>query len=41
MEASEGQAEQQRRQAAEIGGGSVVSIERMEVVNALHKRSSR
>jgi heme-degrading monooxygenase HmoA len=41
MEASEERAEQQRRQAVETGGGSVISIERMEVVNALHERSPR
>ena len=35
MEASEDRAGQQRLQAAETGGGNVVSIERMEVVNAL------
>jgi heme-degrading monooxygenase HmoA len=37
MEASEERAEAQQRQAAETGAGRVVSVERMEVVNALYE----
>lgn len=38
MDASEERAERQRQQAEETGGGRVVSIERMEVVNVLYER---
>jgi heme-degrading monooxygenase HmoA len=34
-EASEERVARQRRQAEEVGGGRIVSIERMEVVNAI------
>jgi heme-degrading monooxygenase HmoA len=38
LEASEERAEGQRLQAEETGGGAVVSIDRMEVVNVLYER---
>ena len=39
MEASEERASDQRRQAEANSGGKVVSIDRMEVVNALYERA--
>ena len=38
MDASEERAARQRQQAEETGGGRVVSIDRMEVVNVLYER---
>jgi heme-degrading monooxygenase HmoA len=38
MDASEERAERQRQQAEETGGGKVVSIDKMEVVNVLYER---
>jgi hypothetical protein len=35
MDASEERVARQRRQAEEVGGGHIVSIEWMEVVNAI------
>lgn len=40
MEASEERAEQQRSQAVETGEGSVLLVERMEVVNALYESAN-
>ena len=37
MDAGEERAERQRRQAEETGGGRVVAVERMEVVNVLYE----